>query len=137
MPRQKKQRKVLGMTEHELALKKQREELLSIMERLVDKAWANGKADALRWRPIETAPKDGSAILLLSAAYEDELGVHPARVAIGHWHAEGTSWVDEMGRLDGDSYTLAVTGVWFSGGGWFQPNEVTHWQLLPEGLAHV
>ena len=26
---------------------------------------------------------------------------------------------------------LSVTGVWFSGTGWFQPNEVSHWMPLP------
>lgn len=88
------------------------------------------------WQPIETAPKDGSAVLLLSVPYEMDAGpngIHqiPAKVAIGHWHAEGTSWVDELGRIGGEAYTLAVTGVWFSGGGWFQPNEVSHWMLLP------
>ena len=88
------------------------------------------------WQPIETAPKDGTAILLLSKSYEDvlfdETIHHPTKVAIGHWKADGTSWVDEMGRLDGEAYTLAVTGIWLSGGGWFQPNEVTHWMPLPE-----
>jgi hypothetical protein len=89
--------------------------------------------DASPWQPIETAPKDGSAVLLLSAAYEDaQTGSHPAKVAIGHWYAEGTSWVDEHGLLGGDSYTLAITGAWFSGGGWFQPNEVTHWMPIPK-----
>lgn len=93
------------------------------------------------WRPIETAPKDGSAIFLLSKAYTvpkeefngaaDEDVHHPARVAIGTWNPEGDSWVDEFGSLDGDAYTLAVTGTWTSGGGWFQPNEVTHWMPLP------
>lgn len=84
------------------------------------------------WRPIETAPKDGSAILLLSAPYEDaQTGAHPAKVAIGHWDPEGSSWVDELGLLKGKAYTLAETGFWLSGSGWFQPNEVTHWAPLP------
>ena len=90
------------------------------------------------WQPIETAPKDGRAVLLLSVPYEMDAGPNgkcqiAAKVAIGHWFAQGTSWVDELGRADSDNaYTLAVTGVWFSGGGWFQPNEVSHWQPLPD-----
>lgn len=87
------------------------------------------------WQPIATAPKDGRAVLLLSAAdhYDDDVGHHEwvPQCHIGHWDPEGTSWVDEHGRLGGDCYTLAQTGFWASGSGWFQPNEVTHWAPLP------
>jgi hypothetical protein len=96
------------------------------------------------WQQIETAPKDGSCIMLLSKAYTDPADMnggpyeHPARCAIGYWHAEGTAWCDQYGRFpdnlefDTDTMALRKTGVWYSGGGWFQPNEVTHWMPLPE-----
>ena len=90
--------------------------------------------DDHRWQPIASAPKDGRAILLLSAPCEADVAVYPAKCHIGYWEAEGTAWVDEngqCGRLSDTCYTLAQTGIWVSGGGWFQPNEVTHWMELP------
>jgi hypothetical protein len=86
------------------------------------------------WQPIATAPKDGRALLLLSAGYTREGIAHPPKCHIGQRDSEGTSWVDEngqCGRLADNCYTLATTGIWLSGGGWFQPNEVTHWMALP------
>lgn len=107
-------------------------------------------ADALRlagkggWRfDMENAPRDGTPILLLSKAHTDpadDFGgpyEHPARAAIGYWHPEGDSWCDEYGRFpdnpdfDEDTCALHITGTWHSGGGWFQPNEVTHFMPLP------
>lgn len=88
------------------------------------------------WQPIETAPKDGRIVLLLSAGDTldicGETIVRPPRVALGKWCPEGTSWVDENGQLGGECYELAETGVWESGTGWFQPNEVTAWAPIPE-----
>lgn len=91
------------------------------------------------WQPIDSAPRDGSLIILLTKSHTDPPywdgdapHHHPARVALGYWDPEGDSWVDEHGQVGGDCYTLAVTGTWSSDGGWFQPNEVTHWMPLPE-----
>lgn len=92
----------------------------------------------MTWYSIATAPKDKRAVLLLSAGdnfdWGRELGGiqrRPPVLAIGHWDPEGDAWVDEYGSLEGDACRLAITGVWLSGGGWFEPNEVTHWQPLP------
>lgn len=75
------------------------------------------------WEPISTAPKDGTHVLLYSPE---------AVMQTGFWHADGDSWVDEGSRLGGKAHHLEIAGVWVSGGGWFQPNEVTHWMPLPE-----
>lgn len=91
------------------------------------------------WQMIGTAPKDGRLIWLLTKGYTIDYGehnggkiYHPPRCAIGKWNPEGDSWVDENGLLGTDDVCqLAVTGIWESGGGWFQPNEVTHWMPLP------
>ncbi|MCI0391875.1 MAG: DUF551 domain-containing protein [Acidobacteria bacterium] len=99
----------------------------------------------MQWQPIESAPKDGRAVLLLSRPYTTfsfEEAIHyPAKVAIGYWDPAGSSWVHEFGARvlagvssgagQGETVTLAQTGVWLSGGGWFQPDEVTHWMQLP------
>ena len=90
----------------------------------------------MEWQPIETAPKDGSRILLVSVAQEGMSIDGPVAIApaihIGYWNPEGSSWVDECDSFDGDADHLKETGVWNSQSGWFQPNEVTHWMPLPE-----
>lgn len=76
------------------------------------------------WEPIETAPKDGSKILLLGAAGERE---------VGYWFPQGDSWADENGNpCPAGSGTIQVTGCWVSCGAWFQPNEVIGWTSIPD-----
>lgn len=89
---------------------------------MLGSAWALGNFSP-EWHSIETAPKDGRKVLLCSE--DGEIGV-------GRWDAEGDSWADENGQAcAAGEGTIQVTGVWLSGGGWYQPNEVTHWMPLP------
>lgn len=60
--------------------------------------------EAQAWRPIETAPKDGSLVLLFSVTEGQD---------VGHWevtYAEGFEWMDAQG--------YSISGV-------------THWMPLP------
>ena len=89
------------------------------------------------WRPIDSAAKDGSRILLLAApsmcmSPEGKMEQRGPTVHIGYWNPEGDAWVDECGSFDGDADHLEQTGIFNSGSGWFQPNEVTHWMPLPD-----
>lgn len=93
------------------------------------------------WLPIPptptpgVAPFDGRPVLLLSrpheAAFPDADGKvisFSARVAIGLWNPDGTSWVP--GSAPKITMELKVTGVWESEGAWFEPGEVSHYQPL-------
>lgn len=93
------------------------------------------QAAADPWEPISEKHKDGKPVFLLSKAHMG-MSIHgevecPARAIVGRWLAEGSSWVDEDGSLDGNVITLATTGVWVAGSGWLQPNEVSHAMLIP------
>lgn len=68
------------------------------------------------WEPIETAPKDGTAVLLISMA-----AVKPDPV-IGHWSDDDGKFRD--GYAD-DWYALAARGI----RGWH--DLASHWQPLP------
>lgn len=91
----------------------------------------------MEWQPIATAPKDGTPIIVMSKGdtFETVPGepptVRPPRAYIATWNPDGDSWTDEDGNLEGEICVLTVTGIWASGHGWFQPNEVTHWLPIP------
>ena len=60
------------------------------------------------WKPIETAPKDGTSVLLWRTNIDGSDG----RVTVGSWHETyGGSWWDE-----GMEYTF---------------DHMTHWRPLP------
>lgn len=61
------------------------------------------------WRPIETAPKDGTDVLL---GWFELPGMNMRRV--GHWHPRENAWIDTHRVLHNQ---------------WSFP---THWHRLPE-----
>ena len=82
-----------------------------------------------KWQPIETAPKDGRKILVFGPSGNKNGGV----IEVAYWEASGDSWADKNGiPCEAGTGSIQTTGSWFSGGGWFQPNEVSHWMPLPE-----
>jgi hypothetical protein len=77
-----------------------------------------------QWQPIETAPKDGTDIILMA----------PGRVTIGHWTTEDECRVD-VGDCGGEcrcreyDYTDPSWISW--DGGFTLEHPPTHWMPLP------
>ncbi len=72
------------------------------------------------WQPIETAPKDGTEVILFHPP-ENYQGIeYPARVTAGSW----IEW-DETPECDGGS-------IWMSLDGGFREDTPTHWLPLPK-----
>ncbi|MDE2096625.1 MAG: hypothetical protein KGL39_05205 [Patescibacteria group bacterium] len=100
------------------------------------------KAEADEWLPIESAPKDGTSVFVLTLGDEipdGEGGVYKRlpRAFIACWSEDGTSWTDENGELpnsphfSGTVAKLTATGTRDCDGGWLQPDEVTRWRPHP------
>lgn len=87
----------------------------------------------INWQPIETAPKDGTIIYLLTIGdWIDDWDLtplyRPPAIFAGRWNPNGSSWTDANGSFEGEIVTLTTTGNWqILTGGWLQPNEVSHW----------
>ncbi len=77
--------------------------------------------EANRWLPIETAPKDGTRLMLANKLHLTKAG-HP----IGG-HVYFGKWIEGHGKFDSPSFgreNEAEGGYWFD-----QP---THWQPVPD-----
>jgi|GEM_PF-1728610 len=84
--------------------------------------WADGKI--AEWRPIETAPKDGTEIILRKAD----------RVSAGNW-IDPVRISTEPHATTGEPVQLVEheEGFWQSwDGGFADDDEPTHWMPLPE-----
>jgi len=86
-------------------------------------AFAAGKAEGRRevdWQPFETAPRDGTEILV----YREDAGVFTA-----HYVEEDAHLSSYLNPPEGDFY-------WFSATGEDLTNDMpTHWRPLPDGPA--
>jgi hypothetical protein len=67
------------------------------------------------WQPIETAPRDGTHVLLLSRT-------QPVQVMFGYWDACSDPLADD-GWMAGETWNCT---------GWWEENNFTHWMPLPQ-----
>jgi hypothetical protein len=74
-----------------------------------------GTKDA--WLPIESAPKDGTELVLLGTIYDDDY--QRLRSCVGRWHEEA----------DAPAFTV---GWQFSSPGYVAQFVPTHWMKLPD-----
>lgn len=68
-----------------------------------------------QWQPIETAPKDGTVVLLLEG--------HETEPFIGRWNDFRSRWVASTYHYDTDGNACVIDRVYSEG--------VTHWMPLP------
>lgn len=85
------------------------------------------------WHPMDTAPRDGTKIRLLTIPDTLHGYVRDAQPFVGWWNPEGDSWADEAGQAcKAGCGTIQAIGCWSCGEGWLQENEVSHWRALPQ-----
>jgi len=81
------------------------------------------------WKPIETAPKDGTDIILGAPAQEYQGNPTEPRSTIGHWATdeECQVYAGDVGECE------YVEPYWVSwDGGFAAENPPTHWMPLPK-----
>ena len=81
----------------------------------------------MTWQPIETAPKDGTHILVYgpSAGYDED--APPLGFSVAHWYDDGVNELGWRGIVAGDNID--------SYSDLDEDTQPTHWQPLPEPPA--
>ncbi len=97
-------------------------------------AYQAGYEAAREWLPIETAPKDGTDVLLSSIGQTFLGHPMPDRVTIGHWTTD-EECREQIGDCGGECRCPEYRyddPSWLSwDGGFTKENPATHWQPLP------
>lgn len=89
---------------------------------VVTRAYERGLTEGMAWQPIETAPKDGTRILV--ARIDDEVGVD--EIEVTEWCVM-ENWRWEL--IEADTYRKVYsepTEFWNGNG-----HRATHWMALP------
>ena len=73
------------------------------------------------WQPIDTAPRDGTWVLLAGGECRDEEGDNDRRVVSGQWTDD----------LNGRKRDWHWQFAWYDGGYFGQYDAPTHWMPLP------
>lgn len=112
-----------------------RKEELRTYDAIDMEAYAAAKVrEALEWQPIETAPKDGTEILLFRGADTHEGEPAPARITFGAW-IEWEETASEYHSTTGEYLGQSVQDCgahWASwDGGFSEEAPPTHWMPLP------
>ena len=93
------------------------------------------------WRPIETAPKDGTDIILAVPSQQFDGKPTDPRSTVGHW-AQDEERKIYLGDCGGEcrcpEYDYDEDATWISwDGGFTKENPPTHWRPLPEPPAMI
>lgn len=87
------------------------------------------------WLPIESAPEDGTEILLAAIGQTFDGVALPPRVTLGHY-TTGDELLKDVGDCGGPCHCREYEELppfWLSwDGGFTEENPPTHWQPLPE-----
>lgn len=114
------------------AAEAERDSLRAEIEKLQARASLPAVEPVSQWQPIETAPKDGTVVVLGRVGDDDVASV----VTTGHWQKAEEDGVDYMGSDAGfvdEHYQEFSPGRSFGNPKYMHaPSQPTHWQPIPQ-----